>query len=889
MMPFLRLFRQFILRGLAREKLRSAITALGIALGVGVTVAIRLANASALESFRTAAESVAGQTSISITGAAGHFDELLLRDLGWLRDYGDVSPVISGYAMTDPQLRAAGAAGAADSNRPGSPLPRYGEFLEVLGVDVLRERPFREYKLVRTAAGDAAPNAFELLRLLTDPSAIILTDAFAGRHHVDIGDRLALTMGQARREFVVRGLLAGEGPARALQGNFALMDIAGAQWAFNRLGLLDRVDVRLRRELSSETAEAEIGKRLPPALVVRHPESGASEVAKMIGAFHFNLNALGSIALVVGLFLIYNTVSIAVITRREEVGTLRALGATRGLTLMLFLGEAIILAFAGTVAGLGLGRLMATAAVKATATTVEVFYVATAATQEAASRTLTVSEIAIAFGVSLPLAILAAVLPALEAAKVSPVEATRGAERLEKTFKPPRRNLAVAAMLLVSGWLLTYPGAVRGLPLYGYGSALALMFGGAAMAPNLLWLACRLARVVAGWLGVWRTEARLAVANLRNAIPRLSISVAALAMALAMMTSISIMIGSFRRTVDYWVNQTLTADIYARPLAQSSTNFAGEIDARAIDAVKRDPDVQAVYSYASQQISYEGEPVVAGGGDFEIFARRGRLLFKAPADGRERMLAAAGANKIVVNESFTLRFNKRVGDNVELQTVAGPRTFEIIAVYYDYANSRGVCLMDASVYALHYPNARPNSLAVYVRPEADAGEVSERLAETVGAGYQMLFNSNRTIRREVMRIFDGTFAITTALEMIAIAVAGLGVLSTLITLILERRSEIAVLGFVGATRRQIRRMVIIESLLIGGVSQAIGLSIGLVISLVLIYVINVQSFGWTIQFHLPFGFLGQSTALIVLVSAVAGLYPASKAVRFEAVRFAREE
>jgi putative ABC transport system permease protein len=892
MKAYLTLFRQFILRALAREKLRTLIAALGIALGVGVTVAIRLANASALESFRTATESVAGQTSIQITGAAGRFDELLLGDLNWLRDYGDISPVITGYAMTDPQARADNqpAAPSPTVSNATKPLPRYGEFLEVLGVDVLRERPFREYKLIRTSAGQSQPNARDFLLLLADPSSIIVSETFAARHHLNIGDKLALTMSDARHEFLVRGLLANEGPARALQGNFALMDIAAAQWAFNRIGLLDRVDVKLKRDISRERAEAEISSRLPATLIVRRPESSASEVEKMIAAFHFNLNALGSIALLVGLFLIYNTISISVITRRDEIGTLRAVGITRRMTLLLFLGEAVLLALAGTVVGLGLGRLMATAAVRATATTVEIFFIATAATREAASRALSVSEIVIAFAVALPLALVAAAVPALEAARVRPIEAMRGAERLEKTFKPSRRFFVASATLLITGYLLTLPGPVGGLPVFGYAAALVLMLGGAALAPNALWLACQVAsRFIARWLRVVRVEAKLAAANLRNAIPRLSISVAALAVALAMMTAISIMIGSFRETVAYWVDQTLIADIYARPLAQSATNFAGEVDAQAIALVKNDPAVEAVYPYASQQVTYQGEAVVAGGGDFSTFASHGRLLFKSPSDGRERMLAAIGTDKIVVNESFALRYKKRAGDVVELPTASGPRAFEIVAVYYDYANSRGVYVMDATTYARHYPHTRPNSLAVYLKPEADADAVNARLAESIGGRYQLLFTTNRVIRREVMRIFDSTFAITYALEAIAIVVAGLGVISTLITLILERRGEISVLGFLGATRRQIRRMVVIESLLIGGVSQAIGIIIGWMLSLVLIYVINVQSFGWTIQFHLPLGFIAQSTLLILLVTALAGLYPAAQAARVEAVRFAREE
>ncbi|HWJ41404.1 MAG TPA: FtsX-like permease family protein, partial [Candidatus Limnocylindrales bacterium] len=330
MTAYPRLFRQFILRALTREKFRSSITVLGMSLGVGVTIAIRLANASALESFRAATDSVAGETSIQIAGTAGRFDEMLLADLGWLRGYGQVSPVISGYARIE---------SGPDTGGP---------FLMVLGVDVLRDRMLRRYRLLRLSENGSEPTARDLLMLLADPKAVALTEQFARRHGISIGGRIALLIGDARREFVVRGLLLDEGPARALQGNFALMDIAAAQLAFNRIGLLDRVDVKLKRGLDINVAEAEIESRLPNGLRVLRPETGYGQVEKMIAAFQFNLNALGSIALLVGLFLIYNTVSISVITRREEVGALRAVGASRVTVLALFLGEALLLTIMGT-------------------------------------------------------------------------------------------------------------------------------------------------------------------------------------------------------------------------------------------------------------------------------------------------------------------------------------------------------------------------------------------------------------------------------------------------------------------------------------------------------------------------------------------------------------
>jgi putative ABC transport system permease protein len=236
-----------------------------------------------------------------------------------------------------------------------------------------------------------------------------------------------------------------------------------------------------------------------------------------------------------------------------------------------------------------------------------------------------------------------------------------------------------------------------------------------------------------------------------------------------------------------------------------------------------------------------------------------------------------------------LRYKKQPGDRITLPTVAGAREFEIVAVYYDYANSRGVVVMDRTTAAPYFPHTRPSSLSIYLQPGADAAAINDRLMREVGSRYQIFFTTNTGVRREVTRIFDSTFAITYALEVIAIAVAGLGVISTLITLILERRGEIAVLGFLGATRHQIRRMVVIEALLIGGVSQVIGVIVGVMLSLVLVFVINVQSFGWTIQFHFPLGFILQSTGLILLVTAIAGLYPAARAARVEAIRFAREE
>jgi putative ABC transport system permease protein len=899
MKAYFRLFKQFILRALAREKLRSGFTALGISLGVGVMVAIRLANASALDSFKAATESIAGETSVQITGAAGRFDELKLRDLNWLREYGQLSPVIEGYALTaigsqesgvrsqEPGNRAADHIQTKDNGLRTKDSQSDGEFLQILGVDILRDRSLRRYQLLEFNNDGKQTTTHDFLILLTDAQSIVITEKFARKQGLSIGDRLPLILGDRQQEFIIRGLLRDEGPARTLNGNFALMDIAAAQLAFNRLGFLDRLDIKLKPELSLEKAEAEITGRLPVGLMLARPSSSYNQVEKMIAAFHFNLNALGSIALLVGLFLIYNTISISVISRREEIGTLRAIGTSRRTILALFLGEAILLSIIGTLIGLGIGRLMANAAVRATATTVETFYIASAATESAARHSLTLMDALLAFALALSLALVAAALPALEASRVRPIEAMRGAERLTKGFYLSRKYVVTAFLLFALGYVFSRIDSIKGLPVFGYLSALALMFGGAFLVPNALSLVCQ---VSGHWFGIiarkFKVEAKLASANLRSAIPRVSISVAALAVSLAMMVAISIMIGSFRETVSYWVDQSLVADIYARPLTRTSTTVDSEIADEAIAMFKADPAVDAVYPYASQSVSYQGSLISLGSSDFSIFGKHGRLLFKSPSNGREKILGAVNKDEIVVSESFSLLFKKETGDVVDLPTSKGAHPFKIVAIYYDYANNRGTVVMDDTTHTKYFDKVKPASVSIYLKEGTNVEEVRDRLAQTIGRRFQLIITTNSTIRREIIRIFDSTFSITYALELIAIIVAGLGVISTLITLILERREELAMLSFLGASRAQIRRMIIIEALLIGGVSEIIGAIIGTLMSLILIYVINVQSFGWTIQFHFPTVFLLQSAALILVVTAIAGLYPAARAAKTGKIRFA---
>jgi putative ABC transport system permease protein len=853
-----RLFRTFILRPLVGDAIRTATTVAGVALGIAVVVAIQLTNASSVRGFSTALETVSGRTAVEIVGAGTGVDETVLPTLGWLRAFGILSPVIEGQAalVTD--------AASLDSRREL-------EAVKVLGVDILRDQPFREYQLL-AVDGDQEVTTQRFLELLTDERSVIITEKLAKRRGYAIGGELTLLIGDRVLTFVVRGYLRDEGPARVLDGNFLLMDIAAAQLAFARLGRLDRVEVLLPEDADLPAALDAIASRLPAGLTAQRPSRRGEQVETMLAAFHANLTALSWIALIVGLFLVYNTVTISVVARRQEIGTLRALGLTRRKVLLLFLGEAAALAVAGIALGLGLARLLADATVSLTAATVSTLYIAAVS----APPDLDAGHVWMAIAIGLPLSLLAAAVPALEASRVPPTAAMRGHDVLEMRRRLTPMALVVPVALLLAAYGLAQLPPIGRRPVFGYASAFTLVIGASLLVPALMFGLARLGRATLRRAGV---EGLLAHANLTSAIPRLSISVAALAVSLSMMVAIAVMIGSFRDTVVYWVGQTLQADLFIGPGIRPTVGSEQTVSADVIATLATHPDVVAMDQFSNADLVYEGNLVVLGAGSFDVVIEHGALLFKSPADGRAALRGAIGQDAVIVSEPFAMRYGTQAGDVLQIPTPHGPRPFRVAAVYYDYSSDRGVVVMDRPTFTKYFGPLQPSGVAAYLREGADPERVRTEMLAMLDEGHRAFIFSNRALRTEVLRVFDSTFAITYALEIIAIVVAMLGVAGTLLTLVLERRRELSLLRLTGADRRQVRRMVVIEAALIGGVSQGIGLVVGLALSLVLIYVINVQSFGWTIQFHLPTAFLIQASIAVVLATAVAGIYPARRAAQ----------
>ncbi len=843
-MASLILFARVMLRPLAAEPGRTTLTVFAVALGVSVVVAIELAGEAATGSFRSSMESLVGDVDFEVT-AVGGVDETLLAELALLPYPLAVSPRIEEAAVVLPERRTVGLLG-----------------LDLIGDTSIETALWRESFDVGT---------------LTAGNAVWVGSALG----LARGETLRLGIHDQTHAFSVEGVLADDELSEQVRKDLVVMDIALAQRVVGRAGRLDRIEIRVP-ELEIEGGwEALLRRSIPAGVSLRPQGAGTRENQKMLSAFRWNLRVLSYISLVVGAFLIYYTISVSVVRRRTEIGILRALGATRRGVLAAVLLEAGFFGVLGTLLGFALGRVLADGAVELMARTVEALYVSSTP----GDILFTSWAVAVGLAAGIGVTLLAALGPAREAARVPPTEAmAAGRRHYEARLRLPR-EVAWACALAAASWAASRLPPVDGKPLAGYLAALLLIAAAALATPALVTVMVRAAAPAARrLLGV---EGLLASRGLVGSLARTAVLVSTLATAVAMMVSVAIMVGSFRETVEVWLDNRLRADLYIRPAGPGGAGNHPTMDVSIADRIERLEGVAAVDRFRAYAISYNGRPATLGAGETRVFSRSSRLRFLS-GDPEQIIHRLPQGDFVIVSEPFADKHSLTPGDRVELPLAGRSVSFEILGVYYDYADERGYLIADREVLLRYLPDPAPSSLAVYL----DAGAQEEVVRAEVGriTGERNLFVAeNRQLREVSMRVFDRTFAITYALEAVAILVAILGMAGALMALVIDRRREIAVLRFLGASAGQLRRLILIESGLLGLFANVLGLGLGFLLSLILIFVINKQSFGWTIQFHQPVGLLLAALSLIYLAAIIAGLYPARLAARLNPIEAVHEE
>jgi putative ABC transport system permease protein len=846
------LFYRLMLRPLLQEPVRAILTILAVTLGVAVVLAIDLAGTAAAGSFRASMETLAGDNDLEIV-AAGGVPETVVGTLAAIPYSIRISPRIEESAVI------------ADTQQT----------IPLIGLDLVAESSFASNAAISAlSSNESFAPAEDALHYLQNPDGIWVGASLGKK----AGDHLRLLINDQVREFTVRGVYPDSNGSESA----IVMDIAAAQLALNRFGRVDRILLKVPEVPSLAEWQQRLGAALPAGVEVRTQGAGTDENRRMLAAFRWNLRLLSYIALIVGAFLIYNTISVSVVRRRPETGIVRALGASRGAVLAAFFGEAAFFGLAGAALGLPVGRVMASGAVKLMAATVESLYVSS----RPGSIELSAWSALLAFVIGVGVAIVSAYSPAREASLVSPVEAMARGRREYMTRVHKSRDLWIALALGIAAAVAARVPPVGGKPVFGYFAAILLVVASALAIPAFTdAVISRSSR----WLGkILGVEALLASQSLSASLRRTSVLVGALSTAIAMMASVGIMVGSFRETVLLWMNDRLPADLYLRPAGAPAPDRHPTVSLELADKISKLPGVAGVDRLRAYEISYDGLPATLASVDLSALRSDHRSNFFSGRPTEQVLSQIRGADAVLVSEPFTYKHHVRAGDTIALALGAARPPFRIADVYYDYGSERGTILMDRQTMLRYLPDPAPSSLAIYIAPNTTSETVREEITQ-VSAGYRVLVASNRDLRTEAIRIFDRTFAITYALEAVAVIVAVMGVAGALLALVIDRRRELGLLRFLGASAGQVRKQILVEAGLLGLLANFAGLALGFALSLVLIYVINKQSFGWTIRFHWPVAVLLGAIGVVYVATVLAGLYPAQVAVRLNPLEAVHEE
>jgi putative ABC transport system permease protein len=828
------LWRILLLAQLREQPTRFLVTVLALALGVALGSAVFLVNTSALNEFGLATKRLVGEADIVIRGPREGFSEQVFVDLARNASIGSLSPVL--------ELEVA--------------LSGRDDTLKVLGLD-----PFQAAALQPALIGDIGDGVFQLF----DPDAIYLSSAAAQALQLKRGDPLPVTVGSSAKTLRVLGVL----PEGAYPQPLGLMDIASAQWTFNAVGRLNRIDVRLKPGTDVDALRRDLGKALPPGVLAIAPQVERDRAVTVTRAYRVNLNMLALVALFTGAFLVFSTQSLSVLRRRRSLALLRALGATQGQLRRALLGEGLALGAVGSLLGVILGALIAAAILKfLTADLGNGQLRAVGASLRAAPWQLLAF-----FAIGIAVAGVGAWVPARNAARQPPARALKGGDGDYQSVA--RVSWRSGLGLLLLGAALAWLPPIGGLPIFGYAAIAALLLGAVLLVPAVtlkgLALAPRTRRIVLD----------TAVAQLRENVGLSALSLASIIVSFSLMVAMAIMIHSFRVSFDHWLGKLLPADLQLREPFGNDTAFWSSADQARLAAI---PGVARIEFRRTRQLLLDPKraPVtlIARGASQAETAAELPLLQSA---------RTARQNPAWISEALQDLYGYKVGDAIALPLAGRMRSFTVAGVWRDYARLSGSIVISRETYRAETGDTAANEGSMWLEPGVEAASMVKLLRSRLNNGDAVEITTTAALHERSLQIFDRAFAITYALEAIAVIIGLTGVSFAASSTALARRAEFGMLRHIGMLRRQIIGMLADEGILTSAFGVIYGLALGIALSLVLVYVINRQSFNWSIDLDVPARLLALLSLVLIGAAAITAVVSGRAALSQDAVRAVRED
>lgn len=807
-------------RYLRRHRWQALLGLLGVALGVAIVLAVDLANSAARGSFEASAQQLRGAATHRLVNPAGDVPQDLYRQLFTAPGAPPIAPAI------DVRIGIDGYEGR----------------LRLIGLDLFAEGRFR------AVLGESVQGQAGLGDWLSRPGATIISAAAADALKLEVGDTLDTRHRGRDYQLHIEAIH----PDRSNTGrDLLIVDIATAQALTGMRDGLSHIDLIL-----DSAQQAWVEARLPPAVMLVDAKQQAEGIAGMSAAFELNLTAMSLLALLVGMFLIFNAMNFSIVQRHNLIGRMRALGVTADQIFWLTIGEALVVAIVGTLLGTVLGIILGHGLTGIVASTVDMLYYETGAVDPA----VTPFALAKAALIGIAGTLAAAWIPARYAAATPPLS-TLSRSTIEHTVRRhvPWIGIGGTALVLTgSAVALAAPGGV----LTGFIGLFALLLGAAMLMPALVTIVGRLLGRVP-----LRGIARLIVRDLNRQLSRLSTATAALMIALAASIGVAVMVESMRSSVGLWLDTALTADLYV-----SSSDYANNAPlAESVDRIAAAlPEVASISRYRDRTIDLGARPVGIVGADLAGPARRGFRLVQQVDDAWR----AFDRGAILISEPLAYRLQLRAGDSLSLPTQKGPQSFSVAAVFRDFASEHGRLFVDLPTYQLHWQDHRIDTLALFASDGISTARLHDAAVRATSALGSLEFIAAREIYDESMRIFNRTFRITEVLRYLSLSVAAIGILSALMAIQLERRREYSVLRAIGFSRAQLSAIILSQSALLGLIAALAAVPTGLAMAWVLTDAIQLRAFGWTMQYLVVPGPILVSVLLGVIAAVAAGAYPA---------------
>lgn len=843
----LHVIRLIALRHAAVNKLRSLLTVFGIVLGVAVVFAIHAVNRSVMASFRASVESVSGKATLVVGSGTGLAEELL-----------DAVRLVPGVQAAAPVIE--------DSVRDLG----HGVVLAVLGIDSVADKEVRDYE---TFAGDVRVD--DELAFLNDPHGVLVTQAYAARFGLRVGDVLKLETSQGVHDFNVRGTLSPRGPARAFGGDVLVMDVFAAQIALGRGRRFDRVDVVTAPGVRVAEAARRIAAALKGGVPVTRPEQRSEEAERLLSSFKLALSLTSLVAIFVGGFIVYNALAIAIAQRRREIGVLRALGMTRGGVRLLFVGEGLLMGVLGAALGICLGLALARATLSLVGETVSALYMKV----QPEAVVVKPVDVLLAGALGVLAATLAAWFPARRAARVDPVLAMqKKPDAADVSFGSLRAAaLTCATTLGIAGVCALFAHAHES-PSLGHLVAGLLLFAMAFAAPLI---ASGVGRVGEWLLGPLGPSSLLGSLSFRRDAGRSSVAIAALGMALGNVVTIDALLSSMKSSTHDWLGRSFRADLFVLAGTDVRAKFEQPMAASLGEILAADADVAFVQAFRMARQSYRGEPYYLMSEDLRGYLTHNELAV-SEGDFGEAAPAMMRGESVGISQTFATRFHMGVGDTLELASAEGPQRLKVALVYVEYRTDIAAVLIERRVYTRLFHDSLVDLYGVYLQPNKSASALRARVLPALTSHGKLLVLENQAYVGELLGLIDRSLSLSYAAEAIAVLVAVIGLLNTLAVSVLDRKAELGTLRAIGASRAQVRRVVLTEAMLMGLSASLLGIGMGIMLSTYSVRESLRFELGWQLELTFSLPVMAGVIVLAQLVALVSAWLPMRSAADLDA-------